>query len=116
MSSRNSFDEYVTGDEEAMTDNQNPTTPPESPVPTPADTTPPGAAQTSAGAPPPAPDMQQRVDRLAGEPAPDITPEEFARLQKLGSLNIDPRGRVRPDLGREDDPGVSVRKRRAWYG
>lgn len=105
-----------------MTDNQNPTTPPEQTTPPPADNTPvanatPPAAQTPAAPPPaaPPPDMQQRVDRLAGEPAPDITPEEFARLQKLGSLNIDPRGRVRPDLGREDDPGVSVRKRRAWY-
>jgi hypothetical protein len=59
--------------------------------------------------------MNQRIDRLAGEPAPDITPEEFARLQKLGSLNLDPRGRIM--LHREDgsDPGVSVRKRRAWY-
>ena len=59
--------------------------------------------------------LNDRIDRLAGEPAPDITPEEFARLQKLGSLNLDSRGRIM--LHREDgsDPGVSVRKRRAWY-
>ena len=59
--------------------------------------------------------MNDRIDRLAGEPAPDITPEEFSRLQKLGSLNLDSRGRIM--LHREDgsDPGVSVRKRREWY-
>jgi hypothetical protein len=60
-------------------------------------------------------DIQNRADRLAGEPAPEITPEDFARLQKLGTLNLDPRGRIRPDLGRADDPGVSLRRRRAWY-
>jgi hypothetical protein len=64
---------------------------------------------------PPNDGLNERIDRLAGERAPDITPEEFSRLQKLGSLNLDAKGRIM--LHREDgsDPGVSVRKRRAWY-
>jgi hypothetical protein len=92
-----------------MTDNSNPTTPPTN---IPEDQSAP--AQGNGGTPDA--QMNQRIDRLAGEPAPDITPEEFARLQKLGSLNLDSRGRIM--LHREDgsDPGVSVRKRRAWYG
>lgn len=60
-------------------------------------------------------DMQQRIDRLGGEQAPDITPEEFARLQRQGSLHIDSRGRVRMNRRDDTDPGVSLRKRRAWY-
>ena len=60
--------------------------------------------------------MQDRVDRLGGEPAPDISPEEFARLQRAGTLHIDPQGRVRANRREENDPGVSLRKRRAWYG
>ncbi len=59
--------------------------------------------------------MQDRVDRLGGEPAPDISPEEFARLQRAGTLHIDPQGRVRANRREENDPGVSLRKRRAWY-
>lgn len=58
---------------------------------------------------------QERVDRLAGEPAPDISPEEFARLQRAGTLHIDAQGRVRANRREENDPGVSLRKRRAWY-
>jgi hypothetical protein len=94
---------------------------------TPADnTTPPGTPPTAnlpgearPASPPPADptdDMKQRVDRLAGEQAPDITPEEFARLQRSGSLHIDAQGRVRANRREDTDPGVSLRKRRAWYG
>jgi hypothetical protein len=60
--------------------------------------------------------MHERIDRLGGEPAPDISPEEFARLQRAGTLHIDPQGRVRANRREENDPGVSLRKRRAWYG
>ncbi|MHB8627882.1 MAG: hypothetical protein ACYDBJ_14755 [Aggregatilineales bacterium] len=59
--------------------------------------------------------MRERVDRLGGEPAPDISPQEFARLQQSGALHIDPQGRVRANRREEADPGVSLRKRRAWY-
>lgn len=60
--------------------------------------------------------MDERVERLGGEPAPVITPEEFARLQKAGQVHIDSTGRVRTARRRdEDDGGVSLRKRRAWY-
>jgi hypothetical protein len=60
-------------------------------------------------------DMGPRLERLGGEPAPDITPEEFARLQQAGQIHIDPRGRVRTTARDELDAGVSLRKRRAWY-
>lgn len=60
-------------------------------------------------------DMGERLERLGGEPAPVITPEEFARLQKAGQVHIDARGRVRTERPRGVDPGVSLRKRRAWY-
>ncbi|HLA41981.1 MAG TPA: hypothetical protein VJZ27_01015 [Aggregatilineales bacterium] len=60
-------------------------------------------------------DMKPRLERLGGEPAPDITPEEFARLQQSGQIHIDPRGRVRSARNTEADAGVSLRKRRAWY-
>jgi hypothetical protein len=64
----------------------------------------------------PADDMSDRLERLGGEPAPVITPEEFARLQKAGQVHIDSSGRVRTARRRdEDDGGVSLRKRRAWY-
>ncbi|MCI0713638.1 MAG: hypothetical protein L0154_26005 [Chloroflexi bacterium] len=73
--------------------------------------------------PPPAPEnqfpkeeMNERLERLGGEPAPDITPEEFARLRQSGQLHIDPRGRVRSRQRDSRDAGVSLRKRRAWYG
>lgn len=59
--------------------------------------------------------MNERLERLGGEPAPVITPEEFARLQKAGQVHIDARGRVRTERPRGVDPGVSLRKRRAWY-
>jgi hypothetical protein len=63
------------------------------------------------------PDEQRaRLERLGGEPAPDITPEEFARLQQSGQLHIDPRGRIRSSHGvQPDDSGLMLRKRRAWY-
>ena len=60
-------------------------------------------------------DISPRLKRLGGEPAPDITPEEFARLQQSGQIHIDPRGRVRTTRRDETDAGVSLRKRRAWY-
>lgn len=60
-------------------------------------------------------DLTPRLERLGGEPAPDITPEEFARLQQAGQIHIDPRGRVRTSQRSETDAGVSLRKRRAWY-
>ena len=80
-----------------------------------------GAPTAPANAEPPAtpdplPDrMNERLERLGGEPAPVITPEEFARLQKAGQVHIDSRGRVRTERPRGVDPGVSLRKRRAWY-
>lgn len=90
---------------------------------------PPGVNETPAGPPPDAlqpPDEPQdapssgdlgpRLERLGGEPAPDITPEEFARLQQAGQIHIDPRGRVRTTARDEMDAGISLRKRRAWYG
>ncbi len=64
---------------------------------------------------PPNDDLNERIDRLGGEPAPDISPEEFARLQQSGTLHIDAQGRVRATRREEADPGVSLRKRRAWY-
>jgi len=60
-------------------------------------------------------DLSPRLERLGGEPAPDITPEEFARLQQAGQIHIDPRGRVRTTQRNETDAGISLRKRRAWY-
>jgi len=61
-------------------------------------------------------DMNERLERLGGEPAPAITPEEFARLQKAGQVHIDERGRVRTARRSDAEGGVSLKKRRAWYG
>lgn len=62
-------------------------------------------------------EMDDRLERLGGEPAPAITPEEFERLQKAGQVHIDSRGRVRTSARRSGaEAGVSLRKRRAWYG
>src|SRR5215510_15188026 len=47
--------------------------------------------------------IDERINRLSGEPAPDISPEDFARLQRLGSLHIDSRGRVRVNRREETD-------------
>ncbi len=60
--------------------------------------------------------MQDRLERLGGEPAPVITPDEFARLQQAGQVHIDSRGRVRTTRRSDTEAGVSLRKRRAWYG
>ena len=65
---------------------------------------------------PPEESAEPALERLGGEPAPDITPEEFARLQQSGQIHIDPRGRVRSATSTRSDAGVSLRKRRAWYG
>lgn len=59
--------------------------------------------------------MNERLERLGGEPAPVITPEEFARLQKAGQVHIDARGRVYAARRADAEAGVSLRKRRAWY-
>lgn len=60
--------------------------------------------------------LGDRLERLGGEPAPAITPEEFERLQKAGQVHIDSRGRVRTARRSGAEAGVSLRKRRAWYG
>lgn len=60
--------------------------------------------------------MNERLERLGGEPAPVITPEEFARLQKAGQVHIDARGRIKTSRRSGAEAGVSLRKRRAWYG
>jgi hypothetical protein len=65
---------------------------------------------------PPQDDLGDRLERLGGEPAPAITPEEFERLQKAGQVHIDARGRVRTARRSGAEAGVSLRKRRAWYG
>lgn len=76
----------------------------------------PAAGDDQADAASHADDLKPRLQRLGGEPAPDITPEEFARLQQAGQIHIDPRGRVRTTQRDETDAGISLRKRRAWYG
>ncbi|MDZ4768449.1 MAG: hypothetical protein SGJ24_04925 [Chloroflexota bacterium] len=58
----------------------------------------------------------ERLERLGGEPAPVITPEEFARLQRAGQVHIDAGGRVRTTRRSDAEAGVSLKKRRAWYG
>jgi hypothetical protein len=78
------------------------------------------ASENGATTPPPAPPRdeevyQERLERLGGEPAPAITPEEFARLQRAGQVHIDARGRVRTTRRTDAEAGVSLRKRRAWY-
>lgn len=60
--------------------------------------------------------MDERLERLGGEPAPVITPEEFARLQRAGQVHIDAQGRVKTARRSDAEAGVSLRKRRAWYG
>ena len=86
---------------------------------TPASSVPPAAAPVPP-VPPPAtvPEderMNERLERLGGEPAPAITPEEFARLQRAGQVHIDAQGRVRAARRSDAEAGVSLRKRRAWY-
>lgn len=61
-------------------------------------------------------DFTERLERLGGEPAPVITPEEFSRLQNAGQVHIDALGRVRTARrSSQADAGVTLRKRRAWY-
>ncbi len=91
-----------------MTDEQNP--PAQDNLDVPPENQNPDAGEAS-----PADDLGPRLERLGGEPAPDITPEEFARLQQAGQIHIDPRGRVRVAQKSEVDVGISLRKRRAWY-
>jgi hypothetical protein len=81
------------------------TPPPPTPVPRPAED---AHSPDNAG-------YAERLERLGGEPAPVITPEEFARLQKAGQVHIDERGRVRTTRRSDAEAGVSLRKRRAWY-
>ena len=93
------------------------------PVETPAAETPPSrvtlppvvaAAPSNPGAP--ADNFSERLERLGGEPAPVITPEEFSRLQNAGQVHIDAMGRVRTARrASQADAGVTLRKRRAWY-
>jgi hypothetical protein len=97
-------------------------TPSDAPVSVPEQILPPDAppaAQASAPQPPTSvpeePQYDDRLERLGGEPAPVITPEEFARLQRQGQVNIDARGRVRTTRRNDAEAGVSLRKRRAWY-
>ena len=108
-----------------------PTTPPPAapvvmvtPVQTTAAETPPSratlppveAAAPSNPAPVPADNFSERLERLGGEPAPVITPEEFSRLQNAGQVHIDAMGRVRTARrASQADAGVTLRKRRAWY-
>lgn len=81
--------------------------PPQAPAPPASSPMPPGDEEV----------IGERINRLSGEAAPDLSPEEFARLQRSGgAINIDPRGRIRVGRRDETDPGVSLRKRRAWYG
>ncbi len=82
----------------------------------------PGEAVPASPPPPPPPAtmpederMNERLERLGGEPAPAITPEEFARLQRAGQVHIDAQGRVRAARRSDAEAGVSLRKRRAWY-
>lgn len=86
--------------------------PPEDQLPPPEDSVPP---VTPATLPEDNDGMEERLERLGGEPAPAITPEEFARLQKAGQVHIDARGRVRTARRSDAEAGVSLRKRRAWY-
>lgn len=94
------------------TANATPATPPSTPEP-PQQAAPEPPKSTT---PPSDDDMKDRLERLGGEPAPVITPEEFARLQQAGQVHIDSRGRVRTTRRSDAEAGVSLRKRRAWYG
>ncbi|MDX2162120.1 MAG: hypothetical protein SF162_12400 [bacterium] len=104
-----------------MTDERNrpPSDIPDNDVPNgntpPNDGTPTNTSPPAGDAPIPPDDLQDRLERLGGEPAPVITPEEFARLQKAGQVHIDQMGRVRTARREDTDGGVSLKKRRAWY-
>ena len=101
-----------------MSDMENPTvdnsnTPLEGTAPMPPENTPPADVPESNVN---HDNMDERLERLGGEPAPAITPEEFARLQKAGQVHIDARGRVKTARRTDAEAGVSLKKRRAWYG
>jgi len=99
-------DERITLPADDMTDNAT-----QSPQPDDMPETPPMTSSAGAGE-----GYDERLERLGGEPAPVITPEEFKRLQNAGQVHIDARGRVRTARREsDDDGGVSLRKRRAWY-
>lgn len=92
--------------------------PPVTPEPAPPAETPPSRASLPPEQPPTpaADDFSERLERLGGEPAPVITPEEFSRLQNAGQVHIDAMGRVRTARrASQADAGVTLRKRRAWY-
>ena len=112
-------DEQInTSDTPAITP-QEPTLPPEEAPPAPPANQAPPEPPAKAPAPqnlPEVDDYDERLERLGGEPAPVITPEEFARLQKAGQVHIDARGRVQTARRTDAEAGVSLRKRRAWYG
>ncbi len=59
--------------------------------------------------------MHKRYERLGGEPAPAISPEQFSKLVDEGQVHIDHRGRVRSARSSNREEGMSLRKRRAWY-
>ncbi|HYO89449.1 MAG TPA: hypothetical protein VER79_12420 [Candidatus Limnocylindrales bacterium] len=80
----------------------------DNPTPAPQDDDAPASSPSAAP-------YEERLERLGGEPAPVITPEEFARLQKAGQVHIDARGRVQATRRSDAEAGVSLRKRRAWY-
>jgi hypothetical protein len=84
-------------------------------VSTPENNATPPTPPTQPATPPDEEMYQERLERLGGEPAPAITPEEFARLQRAGQVHIDARGRVRTTRRSDAEAGVSLRKRRAWY-
>jgi hypothetical protein len=74
-----------------------------------------GASRETPNAAPDDTGFEERLERLGGEPAPVITPEEFARLQRAGQVHIDAQGRVRAARRSDAEAGVSLKKRRAWY-
>ncbi len=101
-------------------DNRNPNLPEEDdrPIDQPAAGGPDLTVESNAAPPIEVPEearMADRLERLGGEPAPAISPEEFARLQQSGQIHIDSRGRVQTSRREETDAGMSLRKRRAWY-
>lgn len=89
---------------------------PAAPPPAPRATLPEAPAAPPITTAPVQDDMADRLERLGGEPAPIITPEDFARLQNAGQVHIDAQGRVRTARRTSQaDAGVTLRKRRAWY-
>ena len=73
-------------------------------------------AAPSNPAAPAADNFSERLERLGGEPAPVITPEEFSRLQNAGQVHIDAMGRVRTARrSSQADAGGTRRSRRARY-